>query len=199
MSNMPKRTSVRVLPIAAVLLASTVLTACGGDPSGPTVAKGSAAPSAAGSSSPAGGFEQLLAYSRCMRSNGVPKFPDPKGSGNSAQISLSGTGVDRNSPQFKTAQKACSKYRVTGPPPNANGPVDPAKVGPWAACVRSHGVPNFPDPKVVGGNLELDFNGTGIDPGSPAYRNAAEACKSKSPGGTLLIKHGPSGKASGGS
>jgi hypothetical protein len=57
--------------------------------------------------------EALLAFAQCMRDNGVPDFPDPKEDG----ISLGGTGIDRNSPEFKAAQKACETLL---PQPSSN-------------------------------------------------------------------------------
>jgi hypothetical protein len=58
--------------------------------------------------------EQLLAFSACMRKNGVAKFPDPKfnpdGSGG---ITLE-RGIDRT-PQFKAAEQACEKLLPGGP------------------------------------------------------------------------------------
>jgi hypothetical protein len=58
--------------------------------------------------------EQLLAFSACMRKNGVPNFPDPTfnpdGSGG---ITLE-RGLDRT-PQFKAAEQACEKVLPGGP------------------------------------------------------------------------------------
>jgi hypothetical protein len=58
--------------------------------------------------------EQMLAFSACMRKNGVPNFPDPTfnpdGSG--------GLKLDREvveTPQFKAAEKACEKLLPGGP------------------------------------------------------------------------------------
>jgi hypothetical protein len=55
--------------------------------------------------------EELLAFSACMRENGVPNFPDPQferdGSGGIAIDP--GSGIDEDSPQFKDAEKACEK------------------------------------------------------------------------------------------
>jgi hypothetical protein len=58
--------------------------------------------------------EQMLAFSACMRKNGVPNFPDPTfnpdGSG--------GLKLDREvaeAPQFKAAQEACEKLLPGGP------------------------------------------------------------------------------------
>jgi len=49
---------------------------------------------------------QLLAFSRCMRSHGVPSFPDPQPGANNARFPDAGQlGV--GSPQLSEAEKAC--------------------------------------------------------------------------------------------
>lgn len=40
--------------------------------------------------------------------------------------------------------------------------------------MRSHGVPNFPDPSAGAGGFNL--NGTGINPQSPAFQSAHQTC-----------------------
>jgi hypothetical protein len=50
----------------------------------------------------------------------------------------------------------------------------------YSACMRSHGVTNFPDPS-GGGGLNLD--GTGINPFSPSFRAAQSSCRKVLPGG----------------
>ncbi|HWB21669.1 MAG TPA: hypothetical protein VG652_02140 [Gaiellaceae bacterium] len=54
---------------------------------------------------------QALAFSACMRKNGVPSFPDPQfGSGGRISIKIGrGQGIDPSLPQFQAAQKACQK------------------------------------------------------------------------------------------
>jgi hypothetical protein len=47
--------------------------------------------------------QQLLAFTQCMRANGVSNFPDP---GPDGAISLN--GVDRSSPQFQHAAQTCA-------------------------------------------------------------------------------------------
>jgi hypothetical protein len=49
----------------------------------------------------------------------------------------------------------------------------------FSACVRAHGVSNFPDPDHHG-TIEL---GPGIDPHSPAFRSALSACRRLLPAG----------------
>lgn len=53
----------------------------------------------------------------------------------------------------------------------------------YAKCIRSHGVPNLPDPKVAGGGIQLSLSGSGINPGSPALQSAQKLCRHLLPGG----------------
>jgi hypothetical protein len=43
----------------------------------------------------------------------------------------------------------------------------------FSACMRSHGVTNFPDPR-PGGGIDLPTN---LNPESPAFRSARQVCK----------------------
>ena len=47
--------------------------------------------------------EQILAFSQCMRENGVPDFPDPEGPG---RLLVPRT-IDVQSPQFEQARQTC--------------------------------------------------------------------------------------------
>jgi hypothetical protein len=55
----------------------------------------------------------MLAYSACMRANGVPTYPDPTFLNGGATVRLGGggsnSGIDPSSPQFQHAQSACQK------------------------------------------------------------------------------------------
>jgi hypothetical protein len=66
--------------------------------------------------------EQLRQLAKCMRANGVPKFPDPAPNGG---IQIDGrSGIDPNDPVFQAAQKKCDKYgpkRVGGGPDGSAG------------------------------------------------------------------------------
>jgi hypothetical protein len=50
-----------------------------------------------------------------------------------------------------------------------------------AQCMRSHGVPNFPDPTESNGGQAIGFHVSGIDPNSPQFQAAQKACRSLSP------------------
>jgi hypothetical protein len=51
----------------------------------------------------------------------------------------------------------------------------------FADCMRSHGVQNFPDPG-GGGGIQIP-DGSGINPQSPAFQSAQNACRKLLPGG----------------
>ena len=62
----------------------------------------------------------------------------------------------------------------------------------FAACVREHGVPGFPDPD-ASGELTIDgvANGSSVDPSSPAFERAIDACKDLEPPGFTGRKRSP--------
>jgi hypothetical protein len=52
----------------------------------------------------------------------------------------------------------------------------------YSQCLRENGVPSFPDP--VGGRLQLQVRpGSDLDPDSPQFKAAEEACKGLQPPG----------------
>lgn len=123
-------------------------------------------PAAATSSSPTPTGGQT--YAACMRSHGVANFPD----------SGPPEGVDLSSPQFQSAQQACRSLQPGGSTTQGNGALSPQQrehLLKFAICMRSHGVPNFPDPSSQG--LSPD----GVDIHSPQFQSAQEACKSLLP------------------
>lgn len=127
----------------------------------------------------------FLAFSQCMRTNGVPNFPDPKGGGG---IQLS-AGMNPKAPAFESAQAKC-KHLLPGGGPPSGPPSAQAKLHALqiAECMRRHGVTNFPDPtdkapsSINGYSDVLDMAGavlavpSTIDTQSPAYKTAAKAC-----------------------
>jgi hypothetical protein len=51
-----------------------------------------------------------LLFSRCMRSHGVPDFPDPSGSGGGIGLAFGGGGIDPAAPLFRVAQRTCISF-----------------------------------------------------------------------------------------
>ncbi len=110
-----------------------------------------------------------------MRAHGVPDFPDPVG--NSLQIKGGpGSDLDPDSPRMQTAQKACQSLAPGGGQSGTVSAAQQAQALKFSACMRSHGVPNFPDPTFSGGGVQLHV--TGIDPNSPQMIAAQKACQS---------------------
>ena len=128
------------------------------------------------------GFEQALKFSQCMRSHGLPNFPDPQQKSGGVELTLSkSSGINPSSSTFRSAQAACRKYAPGGK--TTGRPLSPEmqrKFLAYSQCMRTHGVPNFPDPKFSGGGAQLQLQGIGPD--SPGFEKAQKACQSMLPG-----------------
>jgi hypothetical protein len=156
--------------LLAALLAGIALlaAACGGGSAG-----------SAGSSP----YAKALAYTQCMRSNGVANYPDPNAQG---QILFPpNDGLDYGSPQFTHAIKTCGKWRGT---PMTAQQVQQALSHflKYDACMRSHGITDQPDAITAFGGV---MQGYPSDANSPQYAAAQQACRSLEP-------HNPSGGGS---
>jgi hypothetical protein len=118
-----------------------------------------------------------------MRAHGEPNFPDP---GPQGDITIgSSSGVDPGSAKFQSAQRACAKLLPGGgrPPSPAQQAAMQQQALKFSACMRSHGVPKFPDPDFKNGGIGIHINAsTGIDPRSPEFQAAQTACQSELPG-----------------
>jgi hypothetical protein len=55
----------------------------------------------------------------------------------------------------------------------------------YSRCMRAHGIKAFPDPNSQGGLSLSAGPGTGIDPSSPQFKAADQACRSLMPGSNL--------------
>jgi hypothetical protein len=143
-------------PAAAVIAAAVLLllvAACGGNRSG----IGSPGPAnVSGSTTSASN----VAYSACMRSHGVPNYPDPDSSGQLPKPDAHHLGV--SSTQLQATQQSCQHLL-----PNTGRAINAGSVQQcmeaddcpralvqqvlteersFAQCMRSRAVPNWPDP-----------------------------------------------------
>jgi hypothetical protein len=68
---------------------------------------------------------------------------------------------------------------------NSSGSRDDTKIlVAYAACMRKHGVPNFPDPQATASGYHLVIGSeNGIDPHSSQFKNAQQACTTLLPNG----------------
>ncbi len=123
--------------LAAVAGIAVLAAACGGS-----------SPTTAGQM----GHQRQLAYAHCMRAHGVPGFPGLQGFQGSGTVSgtgQSGAGAI-GSAQFGPALRACAHLALPGTA--AQQPQrDIRQALKFAACMRAHGITNFPDPPAGGG------------------------------------------------
>jgi len=139
----------RAAALAAMALIGLLATACGGG--------SSHAASATGGSTRA---QAALAYARCMRSHGVPDFPDPDSNGNfhldnnQRGGGSRGSGSNPVSSQETAANQVCNHLLNVGTQLNAAQTQHTlSQLVKYAQCMRAHGVPSFPDPQTTSGGI----------------------------------------------
>ncbi len=167
--------------IAGILAVGVAVAACGG---------GSPASGAASGSTTSGGTQAtgLLAYASCMRSHGVPDFPDPTSSGGIPKQSvISAEGAVSNS-LAQSAQNACKHLlpagqSLSGQPSHTVTPQQQAYYLRAAACMRSHGIISFPEPAFADGQVEFPMLSHLVDLNSPQFIRAFKICQKLIPRG----------------
>jgi hypothetical protein len=158
-----------VLAILAGIALAAAACGSGGSSSGP-----SAVSSQAGGST---NYQKDLAYAQCMRSHGVPNFPDPNSNG-----VFTNNGINLESGTAKAAAQTCRPLLPNGGQLSQSQQQQRLdELLQFAKCMRSHGVPNFPDPTDTNGHLALNLKGSGIMSTSPQFQSAQQACQSVMP------------------
>jgi hypothetical protein len=173
--------------VVAAACAGLLVAACGG--SSPTGRQAAARSD----------YADAVKVSQCMRTHGVPDFPDPSANGGTkiqasqsssgqSSINVDGHALNESAPAFQHAMNQCQKYAPQGPPISA-AQLAKVRVGAlaMAKCMRAHGVTNFPDPDVSTGpnghgisiTLGAKAAGSGADlnPNSPAFQAAQKICQ----------------------
>jgi hypothetical protein len=170
---------IKLLAIPALLASGFLLAACGtgsGTPAAGPSSAGAASPTAESSSSPDASTAAIVA---CYRAHGDPSFPDPVYDPGDGRWHF---GTSPGSAPLAT-QQAC---RHLFPAANASPPVPQAQFQALvrlAECLRSHGLPTWPDP---------DPDGSfGLPPAllskTPAFHRAATDCQRYWPSGGLDV------------
>jgi hypothetical protein len=137
-------------------------------------------------------YAQVLALAQCMRGHGEPDFPDPDSSGdyNVSQLSV------LNTSQGQAAYGACRHLLAGGGPSISQLQAQtqqaqqryqqqlPTLVK-YSQCMRSHGVPGFPDPPATpnGQSSPAASPGSDVNPDSAQAQAAASACQHLLPAG----------------
>jgi hypothetical protein len=160
-----------VLITLVVITCSLAIAACGSS-------GGESSGAATGS-----GDSPAIKLADCMRSHGVPNFPDPSTGGGGVNLT---SGINPQSPAFKSAQRACAKLAPDAKPggPSATKSQFLAALS-FAKCMRTHGFPDFPDPThfdsppgpilIVGRGLYFRVSAQ-FDPNTPAANRAMAMC-----------------------
>jgi hypothetical protein len=171
----PWRRRARVAAVMTVVAAAAALlaVACGGGPSSGGASRSSSAGGSA-ISAPA------VRYTSCMRSHGVPAYPDPNSAGqlpkitpaNEAQLGVSDS-------RFQTAQTDCQALWPYQGPTQAQARQELTDGLTFARCMRSHGVTNWPDPSTDPDSGRVEFvihpSQVGFNPQSPSPQILAKA------------------------
>jgi hypothetical protein len=118
--------------------------------------------------------QELVRFGDCMRTHGVPNFPDAATSPRQFKNALEST-----SPAFVSAATQCrhlapSLGRSSHADVHSQAQTDAMLA--FARCLRSHGFPNFPDPTSTGSVTHQMIAAAGIDLLQPAVRQTADAC-----------------------
>ncbi len=124
-----------------------------------------------------------------MRSHGVPDYPEPDSSGQLPKITppkIQQLGVSAT--RFNAAQTACAALWPYQAPTPAQQRQELAGDLKFARCMRSHGLPGFPDPTAEpnGPRFLISISQDGFDPHSPGVLAKAHECQHVLPAGTRL-------------
>jgi hypothetical protein len=84
--------------------------------------------------------EKAVKFAECVRVHGVPHFPDPDATSNF------NFAVDVTAATFTAAVNACKSLQPPGTLSAHRSAKQQSAALRFAACVRAHGVPDFPDP-----------------------------------------------------
>ena len=157
--------------VLAVIMAAIALlaAACGGGPA-----------SLAGTSA----YQKALAYAQCMRAHGEPNYPDPTSNGS---FIIDGQKDHLNGQLMRSANKTCQHLLPKARPMTAAQQRQAtAQALKFVECMRTHGIPNMPDPQVNSQGIEMRIGGpkgSGPKPNSPVIQAAMQACRKLIPGG----------------
>jgi hypothetical protein len=122
----------------------------------------------------------MAAFTKCLRDHGI-EVDDAPGPGGKGEHRVGIKVQAKDAKKMEAAQRACQKLAPNGGEPPKLNPEQVEAVRTMAACMRSHGVPSFPDPD-KNGILRLSFvkgkSDASLDPESPTFHKAMETCRS---------------------
>ena len=133
-----------------------------------------------GNATIAGNVTPLLnEWAACERSHGDPDQSDPTVSADGVIYITVPQGAqpagdlhERTGTCSQYVAQAANELRAANP---VAPPPDQATYLKYVACMRANGVPNYPYPN----GDQTNFNGTGVDPNSPAVERVNDLCGKK--------------------
>lgn len=128
-----------------------------------------------------------MAYASCMRSHGVPNFPDPGGKGGIPKAGVIRAERSVSTSKLRAASQACTHLlpagKSLGGQPNRTITTQQQQYYlNAAACMRSHGIVDFPDPTFSGGHVNFPVPSS-IDTHSTQFIQARDTCEKLVPAG----------------
>lgn len=179
--------SLIIVPVTGIAL--LVIAGCGSSPATTSGNQASGTPAANS------GARAAYRYAACMRDHGVSDFPAPQVHVSPGRVAIQQVVKSSfvNSPQFRTAQKAC---RSIMPGPGNQSPAQLAQQQrarerlalAFARCLRAHGLTGFPDPTPQGQLTPQMVTAAGIDLHAPQVLTAARACVGATHGAVTMAK-----------
>jgi hypothetical protein len=146
---------------------------------------------------PGATYAQMLAFAKCMRSNGVVQFPDPDRQGNFNNATIQ--ALDSNASQDRNALFQCRSVLPnagTGLTVEQIQQIDQQNVRDavkGARCMRAHGITNFPDPAATTGASGVNWapvisamQAGEFSTSTPSYESALKVCNNKRNGGGII-------------
>lgn len=137
---------------------------------------------------PAANSQTGIDYAGCMRSHGVQRYPDPSKSNElpSGLPKVSPQQLQVSDAQYQAAQNACAHLLPNGGQlTQSQSQQDLNAMRRFARCMRSHGVPTWPDPSNGPAGWGFDLvNSRGFDPDSQQIDNTMGVCQRALPHGT---------------
>lgn len=118
-------------------------------------------------------------WAACMRTNGDPDQTDPTVDQYGVINITMPLGVSETlSSEVHGSTGPCSQYEIAAQDAlrgSSSAPAGPSygALVQYTDCMRTHGVPKYPDP---GPDGSTNFNGTGVDPNSPFVEHANDIC-----------------------
>jgi hypothetical protein len=171
--------------VVALAACSLLAAGCGGGGS-PGVASVASSTSAAtatqsgATTTQTGTIASAFAFARCMRSHGIPGWPDPNSRGffDKSKLRPLGLSVSR----VRALEEGPCNIPLPSPQAYTITPADRADYLRAASCMRSHGFADFPDPTFPNNSVRLTIPSS-IDTNSARFKSAATTC-------TKLIRPG---------